>query len=116
MKFHEITKKQFKEDLCASGVMFISGVFTKKENSVTTNELRNDKIQMLCEVFAIDEARCVRKCTPTSQGLKRVTEDGEYSYLTLDKHTKCYNYGNIYVAESTYEDSERINQVIYLTV
>lgn len=116
MKFQEITKKQFKEDLCASDVMLIHGGFTKKENSVTTNELRNDKIQMCCEAFDIDGAKCVGKCTPTSQGLKRVTEDGGYSYLTLDKRKKCYRYGNIYVAESTYEDSERINQVIYLVV
>jgi hypothetical protein len=116
MKFKEITKKQFKEDLCASDVMFINGGFTKKENSVTTNELRNDKIKVCCEVIGSSRAEYVGKCTPTSQGLKRVTEDGGYSYLTLDKHTKCYNYGNIYVAESTYEDSERINQVIYLAV
>lgn len=116
MKFQEITKKQFKEDLCASDVMFVHGGFAKKENSVTINELRNDNIQVCCEVLRVGGALCLEKCKPTSQGLKRVTEDGECSYLTLDRNTRCYNYGNIYVAESTYEDSERINQVIYLAV
>lgn len=114
MKFKKITKKQFIQDMTASSVIFVQGGFT---SMTLENSLWEADIIDYCESICIDtEEQC--KCIANSNSLERILSNGKSSWLYFDEKCKrCfYEYGNIRVMESIYEDSERRNYIIYLCV
>lgn len=113
MKFQKITRKEFVNQLTASDVIFCGGGFT---TFTVEDDSRADIIINHCEGVDIDNA-VYSTIKSRSNSIVRIDkETGEASYLDFKKGQRCYNYGNIYVIETPYEESERISQVIYMCV
>lgn len=113
MKFTKITKKQFCDDLTSSSVIFVSGGFTRR----SLEELE-EQILDICEEIDVDNSeQCV--CTMQSNAIVRHLPNGEKSYIYFDgkgETREFYEYGNIRLKWTTYDNSERNNLVIYMCV
>jgi hypothetical protein len=114
-KFTKITKKHFIGVLTESSVILMGAGFT---SSSLEDEVFEATIIDVCEKADVDALeQCY--CTTQSNALVRHLPDGSKSYFYFDgKNSKraYYEYGNIVIAETIYNDSDRRNYVTYLCV
>ena len=105
----KITKKQFIEDLTSTDVIFIGGKFSKHE----LNEYKSPLDELIKEIDIEKEEKCW--FSVHSNAIFRHTPSGNISMLAFDQKAKrsFWEYGNIRVMQSTYDNYGKNNYVFY---
>lgn len=100
------------DKMTSGSIIFASGGFTTRRLNDGTFE---QQVIELCESIDIDAAeQCL--CVAKSNHIERRMPNGDVSRCDLPSGATYYEYGNILVVETIYDDSPRANYVIYLAV